>query len=99
MVTGDDFPEVSDICFAESQIGYQIPQISGGDSLIPSGFLLTSGTEHRVCSPRAGLLLGVPRIQRGIDARVRHRGRRQKLLRATPGREAEMGAGKFCISN
>jgi hypothetical protein len=43
VVTGDDFPDVSDICFAESRIRYQIAKISGGDSLIPSGFILTIG--------------------------------------------------------
>jgi hypothetical protein len=43
VVTGDEFPNVSDICFAESQISYQIAKISGGDSLIPSGFLLSIG--------------------------------------------------------
>jgi hypothetical protein len=43
VVTGDDFPPVSDMCFAESQISYQIAHISGGDSLIPSGSLLRIG--------------------------------------------------------
>ena len=43
VVTGDDFPAVSDICFAESRIGYQITQISGGDSLIPAQTVLTIG--------------------------------------------------------
>jgi hypothetical protein len=43
VVTGDEFPAASDICFAESQVSYQIAHISGGDSLIPSGFLLTIG--------------------------------------------------------
>ena len=43
VVRGDEFPDVSDICFAESQITYQIANISGGDSLIPSGFVLKIG--------------------------------------------------------
>lgn len=43
VVTGNDFPEAADICFAESQVRYQIARISGGDSLIPSGFLLSIG--------------------------------------------------------
>ncbi len=43
VVTGDNFPEAADICFAESQTKYQIANISGGDSLIPSGFLLKIG--------------------------------------------------------
>jgi hypothetical protein len=43
VVTGDNFPEASDICFAESQVTYQIAKISGGDSLIPSEFLLKIG--------------------------------------------------------
>jgi hypothetical protein len=48
VVTGDDFPAVSDICFAESRVGYQITQISGSDSLIPAQSVLTIG--NRVSS-------------------------------------------------
>ena len=40
IVTGEDFPSASDICFAETHVSYQIAHISGADSLIPSGFLL-----------------------------------------------------------
>jgi hypothetical protein len=42
-VTGDDFPAASHICFAESRLRYQIAHISGGDSLIPAGSVLTIG--------------------------------------------------------
>lgn len=43
VVTGDAFPGASDICFAESQVDYQIAQIAGSDALIPTGYLLSVG--------------------------------------------------------
>jgi hypothetical protein len=96
VVTGNDFPEASDICFAESQVRYQIAHISGGDSLIPSGFLLSIGnrtsslfTESRGAYSECREFKGESTLV--FDAS----GQPSKALEPNPAAKQKMGPGKI----
>ena len=97
VVTGDDFPAVSDICFAESRIRYQIAQISGGDSLIPSSSVLTIGNRaSNVFTESRGAYSECREFKGRIDAGVRrHRRSPQRRRSAIPAAMQKLGAGKL----
>jgi hypothetical protein len=96
VVTGSEFPEGSDICFAESQVRYQIAHISGGDSLIPSGFLLSIGnrtpnlfTESRGAYSECREFKGESTLV--FDAS----GQPSKVAAPNPAEKQKMGPGKI----
>ncbi|HMJ62652.1 MAG TPA: hypothetical protein VK493_12860 [Bryobacteraceae bacterium] len=96
VVTGSDFPPVSDICFAESQVRYQIARISGGDSLIPSGFLLKIGNRAPSLFTESRGAYSECREFKGESTLVFDTsGQPSKTADLQPAAKQKMGAGKI----